>query len=145
LLDQRAVALAAQLVANVGGAPVLPDDRVVDRLASLSIPHERSLALVRDSDRRNIGRPGSHSGQRLEGNSDLRKRDLLGIVLNPSRLRKDLLELLLRHRPHRSVLIEQKRPRTRRPLIQRQNVFHNSSKRFTSATASEIAGSQSRK
>ena len=40
-----------QLIAEVGRAPVLPDDRVVDRLAGVAIPHDRRLALVGDADR----------------------------------------------------------------------------------------------
>ena len=42
----------AQRRAGVRGAAVLPDDRVVDRLAGRAIPDDRGLALVGDADRR---------------------------------------------------------------------------------------------
>ena len=38
------------------GARVLPDDRVVDRLAGLAVPDDRRLALVGDADRRDVAR-----------------------------------------------------------------------------------------
>ena len=44
-------AVRLQPLAEVGGAAVLPDDRVVDRLAGLAVPDDRRLALVGDADR----------------------------------------------------------------------------------------------
>ena len=43
--------LGGQLRAALGGAAVLPDDRVVHRHAGRAVPEERRLALVRDPDR----------------------------------------------------------------------------------------------
>ena len=40
------------------GARVLPDDRVVDRLAGLAVPDHGRLALVGDADRRDVARLG---------------------------------------------------------------------------------------
>ena len=40
----------AQRVADVGGAPVLPDDGVVDRLAGGAVPDDGGLALIGDAD-----------------------------------------------------------------------------------------------
>ena len=48
--DLVLVAGALQRVAEVGGAAVLPDDGVVDRLAGAAVPHHRGLALVGDAD-----------------------------------------------------------------------------------------------
>ncbi len=48
--DLRLLALAAQRGAGVGGAPVLPDDGAVDRLAGLAVPDHHRLALVGDAD-----------------------------------------------------------------------------------------------
>ena len=48
---------AAQLVAARGGAPVLPDERVVDRLAGRRVPGDHGLALVGDPDRVEARRP----------------------------------------------------------------------------------------
>src|SRR5262245_19120503 len=39
-----------QLGALRRGAAVLPDDRVVDRLPGLAVPHDRGLALVGDAE-----------------------------------------------------------------------------------------------
>ena len=43
-----------QLVAAVGGAAVLPDERAVQRLAGLGVPDADGLALVGDADRRQL-------------------------------------------------------------------------------------------
>ena len=52
--DRGSCALGLQPRATLGGAPVLPDDRVGDRLAGLALPDDRGLALVGDADRRQI-------------------------------------------------------------------------------------------
>ena len=46
-----------QLARNVRRAAVLPDDRALDRTAGPALPDDRRLALVRDSDRRELARP----------------------------------------------------------------------------------------
>ena len=43
--------LGAPALAQLGGAPVLPDDRVVHRPAGRALPQHRRLALVGDADR----------------------------------------------------------------------------------------------
>ena len=43
-----------QLLAKVSGAAVLPDDRIVDRLACLAVPDDGGLALVCDPDRYHV-------------------------------------------------------------------------------------------
>ncbi len=48
--EQRFEAICLQLRAQWRGAPVLPDDGVVDRLAGLAVPDQRRLALVGDAD-----------------------------------------------------------------------------------------------
>ena len=54
--DQRLLPRALQFRANIGGAAILPDDRLVDRLAGLAIPDERRFALIGDADRDDIAR-----------------------------------------------------------------------------------------
>ena len=44
-----------QLLAERRGAPVLPDDGVVDRLAGRLVPDDDGFALVGDADRRDVG------------------------------------------------------------------------------------------
>ena len=48
--------VAGQLAHEPAGAGVLPDDRVVDRLAGLAVPHHGRLALVGDADRLDVAR-----------------------------------------------------------------------------------------
>ena len=49
--DQRLDAIRLEPRAKFGGAPVLPDDRAVDRLAGRAVPHDGRFALVGDADR----------------------------------------------------------------------------------------------
>src|SRR5262249_23295138 len=107
-----------------GRAPVLPDDRVVDRPARLPIPHDRRLALVGDPDRGNVSRRNARAFQRFDGDADLRGPDFLRIVLGPSGLREDLRELLLRQGPDRAVAIEDDGARARGALIEREDERH---------------------
>jgi hypothetical protein len=97
----------------------LPDDRIADRLTRFAIPHDGGLTLIRDTDRRNISRTRTGAGERFVRNRNLRSGNLLGIVLDPSRLRKNLIELALRNRTNLPSLIEQESARTCRALIQR--------------------------
>src|SRR6478609_3567580 len=96
----------------------------MDRLTGFAIPHERRLPLIRDSDRRDVCCFQPCLRQRLAGGSQLRLPDLIRIVLDPTRLRKDLSKLLLRDRTNRPVVIENDRARTRSALIEGENDGH---------------------
>ena len=48
--------LAAQRIAKIRRAPVLPDDRVVDRLAGRAIPDHGGFALIGDADAGDVAR-----------------------------------------------------------------------------------------
>ena len=77
------VALLAQLSTPGRGAPVLPDDGPVERLAGRAVPGHDGLALVGDADR---GRRGSEFGSTTSARVDCDVGpDLVGIVLDPSR------------------------------------------------------------
>jgi hypothetical protein len=106
LLDERAVALAAEALAGIGRAAVLPDDGVIDGYASVTIPHDRGLALIRDADRGNVAWPGIRFRESFQRYGDLRGSDLLWIVLDPAGLRKDLIEFTLSDRANRSAFVE---------------------------------------
>src|SRR4051812_45526105 len=91
--DARLVAGLAQPVTDVGGAPVLPDDRAAGGGKGLAVPQHRRLALVRDADGRrwlDIG-----DGERLPARRQRCLPDLLRLVLDPARLREVLGELLV--------------------------------------------------
>src|SRR5207253_496916 len=87
LLYERFGAVFFQLRASLRGAPVLPDDGVVDRLAALAVPEERGLALVGDADRHQILQGEVFFPQRLARHVALRPEQIQRIVLDPARLR----------------------------------------------------------
>src|SRR5260370_21441348 len=121
-LDQLLVTCGFETLAHVRGAPVLPNDSVTNGPSSFAIPHDGCFALVRDADRGYLLRAHLSRAQSLQRYSDLRRCNLLRIVLNPSRLRKDLVELPLRYRTDRAFAIKQDGPRTGCALIKRQDV-----------------------
>ena len=79
-----------EFVAALRGATVLPDDRVAVGHTGRSVPGEDGFALVGDPDGRHgvDADVGNHMVQGVAGRSP----DLVGIVLDPSRLRKVLCE-----------------------------------------------------
>src|SRR5205085_6357094 len=87
--------VARELAHQRAGAGVLPDDRVVDRLAGLAVPHDRRLALVGDADRGDVA--GLAVGRRHRTADDLARAPphLLRVVLDPTGARCDLLVLAL--------------------------------------------------
>ena len=72
LLDQTFMAGCPQALTEISRAAILPNDSVADRFASLTIPHDRCLSLIRDADSSYISRPEMSLIQDLEGNRDLR-------------------------------------------------------------------------
>ena len=118
------MAVALQPIAEVRRAAVLPDDGVVDGTSGLAVPDDRGLALVGDADGGDVPRPQVRAPQRLDGDGDLRRPDLVGIVLDPARLRKDLLELPLPDGDDGAVVIEDDGARAGRALIEGEDVRH---------------------
>jgi hypothetical protein len=117
------VAGGLQAFAEVGSAAVLPDQRVVYGHAGFAVPQEGGFALVGDADGGNVFRLRVGLGHCFQGNRDLRRRNLLGIVLHPAGLGKDLIELALGDRSQFSVVIEQQSARAGCALIECQNVL----------------------
>ena len=52
--EHRLMAAAAQSLANIGCAAVLPDNRLMDRLAGVFIPDHRGFALVGNANGGNV-------------------------------------------------------------------------------------------
>src|SRR6185295_13578617 len=142
-IDDQAGALAyqalgadlLQLLALRRGAPVLPDDRVVDRLAGLPVPDDGGLALVGDADRDQVLERDGGVADRFARHFALRGEDLLRVVLDPARLRKDLRELALRDRLRHAFLVEEDGARAGRSLVEREDVTHGERASLASADA----------
>ena len=89
-------AIAGKLGDVVIDPRVLPDQRVGHGLAGFAVPQHSGLALVGDSDCRQIGGAKLALLQRLRNHILRGLPDFFGIVLDPPRLRIDLLMLFLR-------------------------------------------------
>ena len=89
---------ALQPIAEVGGAAILPDDGVVRSGSPVSRSQtmvvSRWLVMPMAAMSRALQR---RSAERLDGDTDLRRPDLLRRRARPTRLRKDLCEFLLCH------------------------------------------------
>ncbi len=122
---ERLVALLPQRCTGVGGAPVLPDDGVVDRPAAGAIPDDSRLALVGDADRGDAvaRRAGLRHGVAHGG--DRRRPDFLRVVLDLSRPRIDLPEFLLRGRDRLERGIEHDGARRGRALIDCEEIVRH--------------------
>jgi len=111
-------------VALAGGAPVLPDDGMVDRPAAGAVPDHGSFALVGDADRGDIGGGQAGPGNRLHRHSQLRGPDLVGVVLHQTRCGKELAELLLGQATDISVMVEHQGTGTGRSLVKGKDEAH---------------------
>ena len=122
--DHRGVAGFSQPVARPGGAAILPDDRVADRLAGFAIPDDGGLALVGDADGGDVG--GGEPGllECVGGDSGLRGPDFIRVVFDPAGLREELAKLLLGDGDDGALVVEDDGARTGRALIESEDVFH---------------------
>ncbi len=102
-------------------AAVLPDDRVVDRTSRPSLPDDRGLALVGDSNGAQLGRADSCVSECGLGSHADAREDLLGIVLDPARLREELCDLLVATAPWPELVVDDEAGRACRPLIDGQD------------------------
>ena len=69
--NQRSQPLFFPSVAGLRRPPALPDNRVMDRLARLSIPQDGRFALIRNPDRRDVFRLRIRLLHRLDGDTHL--------------------------------------------------------------------------
>jgi hypothetical protein len=121
--DDGLVTGSLQRLAAIGGAAILPDDGIVDRLARGAVPHHGRLALVGDADAGHGCSVQLGLGQRAAADLDRRRPDLLGVVLDPARLGKDLRQFLLRRRHRPAVGIEDDGAGAGRTLIDGKDVL----------------------
>ena len=85
-----------QLGAVVSGTAVLPNNRRMDRCASLRIPHQGGFTLIGDADSRHITGTQTALLERLTADLESTQPQLFAVMFNPAILREVLLELLLR-------------------------------------------------
>src|SRR6185437_3006505 len=95
-----------QLLAAIGGAPVLPHDRPVQRLAGGGVPHAHRLALVGYPDGHELALANFGVVQRLAGHGMCHLPYLVGIVLHPARLREVLREFPVGPADRLGLLVE---------------------------------------
>ena len=124
LLHQGRCARFAQAQALGLGAPVLPNDGVVNGLAGVAPPHHRGFALVGDAQRRHLGRADARLLQGLAGCGELAGPDFLRVVLDPAGVRVDLPKFLLRHGQHRAVGLEDDAAGAGGALVEGEDVGH---------------------
>jgi hypothetical protein len=93
-------------------------------LSRRPLPNDDRLALIRDTDRRNIGFTELGFGKRLARHIALAEPDLLRIMLNPPRLGIMLPKLALSDRYNFARSIENDGSRGSRALIEGEEMGH---------------------
>ena len=106
LLHQWARSVRLQALAERRRPSVLPDDGVVNGFAGVAVPHHGGLALIRDADGGDVRGAEPRASEGFDRHADLRRPDLARVVFHPAGLREDLRELLLGHRTHGAVGVE---------------------------------------
>ena len=116
--------LLAPLAAQLGATGILPNQRMIDRLASQLVPGNDGLSLIGDSEGIVVGIEIAAFEQLTDGLDGV-GINLLGIMFHPSGLR---IILLVSHRGAReqlALLIEEKRLGSRCALVNSNDIFHN--------------------
>ena len=114
------MALVAQLVAAGSGAAVLPDERVVQRLAGGRVPDDHGLPLVCDADRVELAWLEAGVRERLAGDGVGDLPDLGGVVLDPAGLGEVLGELPVAAADQLLLVVEDQARAPSGPLVDRE-------------------------
>src|SRR5579871_4363289 len=96
----------------------------MNRLAGRPFPDDHGFALIGDANGGDIAGTRAHRTKSLNGAAHLAGEDFRGVVLDPARLRVELLELVLRYRGNGAVFVKKNRARAGGALIERKNVTH---------------------
>ncbi|MNU91015.1 hypothetical protein D3C71_808950 [compost metagenome] len=112
------MAVLPQLVAQGGGAAVLPYDGPGQRAARGAFPDDGGFALVGDADGGQVGGCGAGIAQGFARHVELAVPDLVGIVLDPARTGIVLAEFALADAAHDAFAVEHDGPGTGRALVQ---------------------------
>src|SRR5579872_3757029 len=121
LPDRLLPSRALELIAVVSSTAILPDDRVVDRLAGDTIPDDRRLALIGDADGSDPARSEPDAFHHLLRHQELVRPDLLGIMLYPAGARIVLAKLPAALQPGSPLPPEEDRPGRSRTLVKGEN------------------------
>jgi hypothetical protein len=100
---------AAQRLAIVGGAAILPDDCVVDRPTALPVPDHHGFTLIGDADAGNVLCADARLRHRRANGGHDRRPDLFGIVLDLAGGRINLAQFLLRRGERPQLCVEDNR------------------------------------
>jgi hypothetical protein len=119
---------AHQLRHRVAHTRILPDQSIMYGAAGPPVPKDGGLALVGDSDARQVPGLEAALGHRLGDHLLGAGPDFLGIMLHPSRLRIDLPVLFLRGRGDPAGTVEQNEPRAGGALIQGADITGHKTK-----------------
>ncbi len=106
-------------IADIGGAPALPDNGVVYRTAADLVPDNGSFPLVGDADGGKIPGRDVRPFNCLLGHAALGCPDFNGVMLHPAGLRVYLFKFLLGHCNDAAPMVKEYGPGTGCPLIQR--------------------------
>ena len=82
----------------------------MDGISAGAVPDESRLALVGNTDGRDVGRVGAREFHGTPGGAQLTVPDLFGVMLDPARSREILGELVLFHGDEGAALIEKDGP-----------------------------------
>ena len=118
LLHLRLVSVGFEAIDDICGAPILPDDGVVDRLSRMPVPDQDGLALVGDADGGDVTDVETGLRHRLPRRDKLGFPDFPGVVLHPPRSREDLIQGTLCRTDDPSLRVEDDRARAAGALIQ---------------------------
>ena len=113
--------VALKLLNDVGGAHILPDDRVVHGFAGVLVPHNRGLTLVGDTHGSQLVTVDLRRLQSLGNDQTRGLPDLEGVVLDPARVREDLGEFLLSDGDNLAGVVEDDRTGRGGALIDGEN------------------------
>ena len=99
-----------QLSAKACSPPVLPDNRLVDRLTGEFVPHQRRLALIGDPDGDDGIQINAAGSYYVLARVQHREPEILRIMFDPAITREMLGEFLLADGMNTSGIVEQNRP-----------------------------------
>jgi hypothetical protein len=110
-----------QTLTEGGGSAVLPDNRIVDRHAGLSIPNDSGFALICDAESSNVFGGQLGFRENVPRDLDLSIPDFARVMLDPAGLGEDLLKFLLSNTMDSTAAIKDNSPGTRSSLVQDKN------------------------